>query len=226
MLSFTLSAVLLLAAACLLTTSVGSIEKAVTCDFIGNVQHLGCDKGVIRVEAALYGRADRNTCSAGTRPFQVANTRCSQGGTVDVVRRRCNGKKVCELNTNVVRSPDPCRGTIKYLETNYTCVPAFRAIACEGSFRRLFCGEGQVISVFGAFYGRHDQTTCSFGRPPRQLLNVDCLSLNSNTTVTNLCNGKNNCTVSASNSVFGDPCGGTYKYLEVAYVCEFPLESP
>lgn len=34
------------------------------------------------------------------------------------------------------------------------------------------------------------------------------------------CNGKNSCTVSASNSVFGDPCGGTYKYLEVSYVCD------
>lgn len=34
------------------------------------------------------------------------------------------------------------------------------------------------------------------------------------------CNGKNSCTIRASNSVFGDPCGGTYKYLEVAYVCE------
>lgn len=34
------------------------------------------------------------------------------------------------------------------------------------------------------------------------------------------CNGKNSCTIRASNSVFGDPCVGTYKYLEVSYVCE------
>lgn len=34
------------------------------------------------------------------------------------------------------------------------------------------------------------------------------------------CNGKNSCTISASNSVFGDPCFGTYKYLEVSYVCD------
>lgn len=34
------------------------------------------------------------------------------------------------------------------------------------------------------------------------------------------CNGKNSCTISASNSVFGDPCYGTYKYLEVSYVCD------
>ena len=34
------------------------------------------------------------------------------------------------------------------------------------------------------------------------------------------CNGKNSCSIQASNSVFGDPCPGTYKYLELAYVCE------
>lgn len=34
------------------------------------------------------------------------------------------------------------------------------------------------------------------------------------------CNGKNSCTVRVSNSVFGEPCVGTYKYLDVAYVCD------
>lgn len=34
------------------------------------------------------------------------------------------------------------------------------------------------------------------------------------------CNGKNRCSINVSNSVFGDPCSGTYKYLEVAYICE------
>lgn len=34
------------------------------------------------------------------------------------------------------------------------------------------------------------------------------------------CNKKNSCTIRASNAVFGDPCGGIYKYLEVAYLCE------
>ena len=34
------------------------------------------------------------------------------------------------------------------------------------------------------------------------------------------CNGQNRCEVQASNSVFGDPCGHTYKYLEVSYQCK------
>ena len=33
------------------------------------------------------------------------------------------------------------------------------------------------------------------------------------------CGGESECEVSASNSVFGDPCRGTYKYLEVGYRC-------
>lgn len=37
---------------------------------------------------------------------------------------RCDGKKVCELNMNTVRTTDPCNGIYKYLETNYTCLPA------------------------------------------------------------------------------------------------------
>ena len=46
------------------------------------------DSGVISVQAALYGRADRDTCSEGRPPQQLTNTKCSQQGTVDVLRRR------------------------------------------------------------------------------------------------------------------------------------------
>ena len=33
------------------------------------------------------------------------------------------------------------------------------------------------------------------------------------------CNGRRSCTIHANNGVFGDPCGGTYKYLEVSWTC-------
>ncbi|XP_051805392.1 L-rhamnose-binding lectin SML-like [Acanthochromis polyacanthus] len=232
MLSFTLSTTLLLAA-CLLRTSVVSTEKAVTCDANtgrrnfgrDNVQRLGCDHGVIRVQGALYGRADRETCSEGRLARQVANTRCSQRGTLDAVKRRCDGKKVCEFNSDAVRRSDPCLGTYKYLETNYTCFPAIRVIACEDSVAHLFCAKGQVIFVYGADYGRSDQTTCSYRRPASQVQNVSCTSFTSKTVVEERCNGKNNCTISATNSVLRDTCVGTYKYLEVAYICEYPLDT-
>lgn len=109
---------------------------------------------------------------------------------------------------------DPCEGTFKYLDTNYTCQPASQStvtpkqphqlqlyvpltslvlstvhlVVCDGSLAHLFCGktwlflsysqnialisllcfppsaEGQVISVYGADYGRRDQTTCAYRR--------------------------------------------------------------
>ena len=33
------------------------------------------------------------------------------------------------------------------------------------------------------------------------------------------CQGQRECTIAATNAVFGDPCGGTYKYLTINYQC-------
>ncbi|XP_053174094.1 rhamnose-binding lectin-like [Scomber japonicus] len=220
MLRFSLSSTLLLAATCLFTAAVTSTERIITCDDGHSVQRLSCEIGVISVEASLYGRADSKTCSEGRPAHQLANTKCSQPGTVDILKKRCDGKKVCELNTGAVRISDPCYGIFKYLETNYTCFPAIHLVVCENSLAQLYCDGGQVILVYGADYGRHDSTTCSYQRPPAQVRNTYCS--NPGTKVAESCNGKSSCTIRASNSVFGDPCVGTYKYLEVAYTCQYP----
>uniref|UniRef100_A0A3B3H953 SUEL-type lectin domain-containing protein n=1 Tax=Oryzias latipes TaxID=8090 RepID=A0A3B3H953_ORYLA len=114
-----------------------------------------------------------------------------------------------------VRTSDPCVGTYKYLQTNFICLPA--KVTCEGSTAQLRCGRGRVIFVYGAYYGRRDRRTCSDGRPQSQVENVNCI--NPAQEVPQRCNGRHFCSIEASNSVFGDPCYGTYKYLEVAYVC-------
>ncbi|KAM6976778.1 L-rhamnose-binding lectin CSL2-like [Aplochiton taeniatus] len=79
---------------------------------------------VIIVQRALYGRSDRTTCSAGRPPGQLIDTHCKQGGTLEVLSARCNGRQVCELNTQVFRLSNLCFGTFKYLDTTYTCIPA------------------------------------------------------------------------------------------------------
>uniref|UniRef100_A0A8C4IG15 SUEL-type lectin domain-containing protein n=1 Tax=Dicentrarchus labrax TaxID=13489 RepID=A0A8C4IG15_DICLA len=177
--------------------------------------------GVISVQTALYGRADTETCSDGRPPQQLANTKCSQPGTVDVLRKSCDGKKVCEINTKTIMTSDPCYGIYKYLETTYTCGPAIRSVTCEISSSILKCGK-IVIFVYGADYGRRDSTTCSYGRHVYQVTNVHCRGPSKilHLLCIHSCNGKNSCLVSASNSVFGDPCYGTYKYLEVTYRCQ------
>ncbi|KAK6326780.1 hypothetical protein J4Q44_G00024250 [Coregonus suidteri] len=185
-------------------------QLVVTCDNGDNVQFLSCDSGVIFIERALYGRTDGTTCKEGRTANQLTNS---------VHRRapwRCNGKRVCEVNTEVFRTSDPCVGIYKYLETTYTCILATRSITCEGSDVLLECDDG-TIQIHSANYGRRDQLVCSFKHPDNQLANTNCL--NQSTTASKLserCDGKSQCDVLASNSLYGDPCVGTYKYLDVA----------
>nr|XP_020468221.1 L-rhamnose-binding lectin SML-like isoform X2 [Monopterus albus] len=206
---------LLLAATCLHVYGGGPINTVTTC---GGIHHLSCDFGVISVETALYGRADSVTCSNGKPQQMISNTQCSLEGAVDVLKRRCNGKRVCELDTNVFAT-DPCRGTFKYLQTKFTCLPIFHRVTCEHSLAHLECTEAMVLSVFSADYGRWDKTTCSYNLIASQMQNTDCSS--SSSEVADSCNGKTSCIIPASNSFFGDPCYGTVKYLEVAYSCEY-----
>nr|BAE02882.1 skin mucus lectin [Nuchequula nuchalis] len=93
-----------------------------------------------------------------------------------------------------------------------------RETACEGSVATLECGHGQDIHVVSANYGRLDKSTCSDGKSDFSVRNTECSGPAD--LVATRCNGKTSCTIEASNSVFGDPCGGTYKYLEVSYICE------
>uniref|UniRef100_A0A3P9JDL4 SUEL-type lectin domain-containing protein n=1 Tax=Oryzias latipes TaxID=8090 RepID=A0A3P9JDL4_ORYLA len=169
--------------------------------------------GVISVQSVLYGRTNTVICSEGRPPQEFSNTGCSQSGTGTFVKNRCNGKKVCEISTNDVISPDPCFGTYKYLQTNFTCVPA----SMFAKYRKLRY-KGRVISVLGAYFGRDNKAVCYASRPASQVENVYCS--NPTQIVAQSCNGRNSCTIKARDSVFGDPCFGTFKYLELSYVCE------
>ncbi|XP_022618802.1 L-rhamnose-binding lectin SML-like [Seriola dumerili] len=222
----------MLAATCLLTASglmnthnclivaPLSTHRVITCDDNKNVQRLSCADGLIGVETALYGRSDSETCSESKPAEQLADTQCSQEGTVDVLKSRCDGKKVCEYNMAVVRTSDPCVGIYKYLDTTYSCFPAVKTVTCENSLANLQCDQGKVIFVYNANYGRMDKTTCSYERPASQVQNVMCSGPTDE--VADSCNEKNSCSIRASNSVFGDTCSGTYKYLEVNYRCQYP----
>lgn len=228
-----LPAAVLLAAACLLVisgfcraqkyafSSVNAIstERVITCDGSHNVQRLNCETGVIVVQSVLYGRANREICSEGRPESQLRNTSCSQKGALETLKAKCDGRKVCEVNARLFHTSDPCDGIYKYVDTTYSCFHAVHTVACEFSQANLQCDEGQVISVIGAYYGRTDPTTCSFQRPPAQVQKLDCLSPSSEVAAS--CNGRTSCSVMVLNSLFGDPCVGTYKYLEVAHHCEY-----
>ncbi|XP_071954976.1 L-rhamnose-binding lectin ELEL-1-like isoform X2 [Antedon mediterranea] len=88
---------------------------------------------------------------------------------------------------------------------------------CEHSRISINCGNHK-INVLCAEYGRSVpfSTRC---RGSASSPSLSCLAQTSISKVNRLCDGKTSCSVYASNSVFGDPCPGTYKYLEVTYEC-------
>ncbi|XP_029011330.1 L-rhamnose-binding lectin SML-like [Betta splendens] len=206
------------------TVTALSTERVITCDHSFYVQRLSCASGVIVVQSAVYGRLDSEICSEGVPASQLSNTKCSQQGLLDVLKKRCDGKSQCEISPSVVRVDDPCFGIYKYVDTSFACFPARRRVVCESSVLVLSCDEGQVLFVYSADYGRRDGTTCSLDRPPEQLRNTQCSQPSSR--VAERCNGRRSCTVTANNSAFGDPCVGTYKYLEVFYTCRDAAFSP
>ncbi|XP_062569223.1 L-rhamnose-binding lectin CSL3-like [Saccostrea cucullata] len=100
----------------------------------------------------------------------------------------------------------------------YTKVTAINEIACEGQTLSLSCPRGQSINITYANYGRTNPYVCFAGNSQ----NLPCLSNTAYREVRRTCQGQNQCFISASDSIFGDPCPDTYKYLDVDYECEIP----
>ncbi|XP_077074644.1 L-rhamnose-binding lectin CSL3-like isoform X1 [Siphateles boraxobius] len=95
---------------------------------------------------------------------------------------------------------------------------AKKMVICEGESASLKCASG-FIKVTKANYGRTDCKTCARGKPANQISNTQCRTEASLSIMSARCDGRKSCTVPAVNSVFSDPCVGTYKYLDVSYDC-------
>ena len=81
----------------------------------------------------------------------------------------------------------------------------------------LNCMNGTTLHIHYANYGRlAGPEICDHP----SISDLNCMAASSMSIVTAACEGLTTCTVSAENSVFGDPCVGTYKYLEIHYSCE------
>ncbi|XP_056303832.1 D-galactoside-specific lectin-like [Danio aesculapii] len=94
------------------------------------------------------------------------------------------------------------------------------ATECEGLNLVLSCPRFSKIHILAANYGRTDRRTCIDHRPWGQIRKTNCISRNSLYIVSRSCDGHRSCTISATNSVFSDPCVGTYKFLRVKYCCK------
>ena len=86
----------------------------------------------------------------------------------------------------------------------------------EGGTVNLTCPVGMVMqSIELSSYGTHTGTCTG-----DDLAQSSCHSTESQGDVEALCLGNNSCRVPATNTQFGDPCGGTFKRLAVQAVCQ------
>ncbi|NP_001038891.2 uncharacterized protein LOC791752 precursor [Danio rerio] len=175
--------------------------------------HLRCGTGVISVISATFGRRSTDTCGPARPQNFMLTTRCSKD--TPPVDKWCNGLSDCVVSKDRLAS-DPCIHAFKYYITTYTCIPAETSVTCEGEQSILKCVGHAKIQIIAANYGRTDGTTCP---TKRRRPNTNCSSPNSLDIVSNRCEGRKRCTISASNDVFSDPCVNTRKYLWIVYYC-------
>ena len=89
---------------------------------------------------------------------------------------------------------------------------------CEGSSDAISCPPGSIIHVEYANYGRTSPRSADICDDSRDS-NQACMAAGSADIITQRCDGMEYCSLNADNGVFGDPCGGTSKYIEVRFTC-------
>ena len=137
--------------------------------------------------------------------------------SLSIVQGQCQGETSCVLSANNRIFGDPCYGTHKYLQVQHTCVTPMNAVVCERKSTTIGCSGGSKLYVLKANYGRMaDGSECPH---PHSIKSTQCSASKSLDIVRSLCQGRTSCNIEASNIVFGDPCVGTHKYLEVDYMC-------
>lgn len=93
-------------------------------------------------------------------------------------------------------------------------------VVCEDAGElTIDCLEGTIV-MQDANYGRTrpDSEVCPFKRNHNDA--TDCIDVSTTRRMNAECNGKHSCSVPATNDFFGDPCPGTYKYIEATYRCQ------
>ncbi|KAJ8040504.1 Adhesion G protein-coupled receptor L2 [Holothuria leucospilota] len=168
-----------------------------------------------------------DTCGGRDIPFNIT---CHQGSSVtNWLQREIGGlNSYSRLVTANFPGYNPCPLKKNMLHVEYQCFeePALTAIACERTTLHLFCpasahsGKSLTMLFEYANYGSMDRDECVYGNfSTGSSFETPCVSSVSLAVVAKNCSGKSVCMIKADNSAFGDPCHGTFKYLEVRYRC-------
>ena len=183
---------------------------------------MSCAAGQIsNVLFASYGTPS-GTCATG---FKVNQT-CNAASTVAYVTKQCVGAQTCTISAENNVFTDPCYGTFKalaiqvecgFVPTTTTQAPTTPSPTCtlvpENHAASITCGSGTISQILYASYGT-PTGSCSTG-----FTTSTCNAAKTAAIVAAQCVGKSSCSVTASNSVFTDPCVGTLKALAIQVAC-------
>ena len=97
--------------------------------------------------------------------------------------------------------------------------PSMDTTLCEGQKKTISCPDEHSIKIMSAMYGRQSATPCSSGQSAAKLKNTRCSRSSVYYRLRRSCNGRTRCELYSHNSVFGDPCSDTFKYLQVNHKC-------
>ena len=98
--------------------------------------------------------------------------------------------------------------------------PMYSGLWCEDNTMRLSCMASDVIHIEDAFFGRDNAITCS---GDRDVTDTECTSASVHDVISTHCNNKNSCVLNVNNVTLGEPCLGTYKYLNINFTCSGTL---
>ena len=90
---------------------------------------------------------------------------------------------------------------------------------CEHRNKTISCVGDRVILIKEANYGRLPNSKVCRSGPLSNVEVSQCRSENSLRIVRKKCDKERRCELHAMNTVFGEPCVGTPKYLYVEFVC-------
>ncbi len=81
-----------------------------------------CEKGVIDIVDANYGRLSRTDCNRDNYPSDYDSTTCRAENSTDVLRDVCGNQKRCTFTIFLGLFGDPCVGIEKYLDVEFQCI--------------------------------------------------------------------------------------------------------
>eukprot|EP00112_Aurelia_sp_Birch-Aquarium-sp1_P001384 Seg1147.11 transcript_id=Seg1147.11/GoldUCD/mRNA.D3Y31 product=Hemicentin-1 protein_id=Seg1147.11/GoldUCD/D3Y31 len=136
-------------------------------------------------------------------------------GRLQTRTRTCTNPSPAHGGRNCLKLGPPSES--KACPTKHCPIIEFKKRVCEYGYIHLTCGTGR-INIRYAMYGRLSRSFCYHWLSIWRSSN--CRAATSYSKVRAACQNKKACRVYASNKVFGEPCRGTRKYLEIKYSCQ------